>query len=42
MKRRHLTESGMAFGKWDLVGLLVIIAINSAISAIQLLLWIHS
>ena len=38
--RRHPAESRVAFGKWDLIGLLVIVAINLAIIAIQLLLWI--
>jgi hypothetical protein len=38
--RRNPAESRMTFGKWDLVGLLVIVAINFAIIAIQLLLWI--
>ena len=40
MKRRNPAESRMTFGTWDLVGLLVIVAINVAIIAIQLLLWI--
>ena len=40
MTRRDPAESRMTFGKWDLVGLLVIVAINFAIIAIQLLLWI--
>lgn len=41
MKRRNPAESRMTFGKWDLVGVLVIVAINLAIIAIQqLLMWI--
>ena len=40
MKRRTPAESRLTFGKWDLVGLLVIVAICFAIIAIQLLLWI--
>ncbi len=33
-------ESRLTFGKWDPVGLLVVVAINFAIIAIQLLFWI--
>jgi hypothetical protein len=40
MKWRSPAESRLTFGKWDLVGLLVIVAIYFAIIAIQLLLWI--
>ena len=40
MMRRTPAESRLTFGKWDLVGLLVIVAICFAIIAIQLFLWI--
>jgi hypothetical protein len=40
MKWRSPAESRLTFGKWDLAGLLVIVAIYFAIIAIQLLLWI--
>jgi hypothetical protein len=40
MKRRNPAESPMTLCTWDLVGLLVIVAVNLALIAIQLLLWL--